>query len=131
LFNGLALVAVGCLTLGLVVVDRTGFFFVPVIALIVAVLTIGVTIKRAKSTTYAVFDYGVYKEQHLPCKLSVLAFSKIAEVTVSYGFLGRLFRFGTVTIYSACVSCSNLVLTGVKCPEVLRRVILAAKENPQ
>jgi hypothetical protein len=61
----------------------------------------------------------------------MLAFSKITKITISYNGLGRLFHFGTVTLHSTGVSCKNLVFTGVKNPETLRRVILAAKENIQ
>ncbi|MCL2135453.1 MAG: hypothetical protein FWH37_07890 [Candidatus Bathyarchaeota archaeon] len=131
LFNGLVLIVIGCLTLMLVVVGWSGFFFVPVFELAIAVLILGVVVKRANSTIYCVFGYGVCSEQHLPYKLSVLAFSKVGHVTVSYGVLGRLFHFGTVTLHCTCVSCNNLVLTGIKNPETLRRVILAAKENPR
>jgi hypothetical protein len=130
LFNGLALVVVGCLTFGLVI--ETNFFFVPFLELTVAILIIGVTLKRAKSTCYRVSKFGVCREQrYLPYRMEVLAFSKITNVTVAYGFFGRLFHFATVTIHSGCISCNNLVFTGIKNPETVRRLILAAKENTQ
>ncbi len=127
LYDGIALAIIASLTLGLVI--RTTFFWAPILGLATAILIIGATVKRANSTTYMVSNYGIYKEQHHLTRIDELPFNKIADITLTCGFFGKIFHFGTVTVKSASISFHSLVLTGVSKPEELRRLIIAAKEK--
>lgn len=106
------------------------FLWVPTVGLAIAVLMVDFSFKRAGSIAYRISDYGVSKDcRYLILDVDEIPFDKIAEVVVSRGALGRILRFGTVKVNSASVSFHNVELKGVRKPEEVRRIILAAKKR--
>ena len=106
------------------------FSWVPTLGLGAALLIVNFAFNRARSTTYTISAVDVHRECHyVTDEFNELPLNKIADVVVSRGALGRILHFGTVKVNSASVSFHNIVLTGVRKPEEVRRIILAAKET--
>jgi len=130
LFGGVGLVIIVGFIFGLVV--SPGFFWLSLFGLVVGVLMVVVAVERAYSTLYVVSFFGVCRKQTYPTyRIEALPFNVVANITISSGVFGRLFGFGTLCINSSSLSYNPLVLTGVRKPQALRRLIVAAKENAQ
>ena len=106
------------------------YMWVPALGVGAAFLIVDFAFKRAHATTYMVSEVGVRQECHyITDEFNELPFDRIADVSVSWGLLGRIFRFGTVTVRSGSVSFQSILFKGVRQPEELRQMILDAREK--
>ena len=130
LFEGIGLVIIAGVTLWIGV--PAVFFWVPLFGLVIAILMIVVAVEIANSTLYIVSSYGISKKQVRPIfHAEAIPLNKIANITITQGIWGRLFHFGTLYINSSSLTYNPLILTGVKKPQTLRRLIVAAKQTTQ
>jgi uncharacterized membrane protein YdbT with pleckstrin-like domain len=50
--------------------------------------------------------------------------SRVQDVSVSYGILGRIFRYGDIRVESAGSASTEIVFLNVNAPEKLKKAIL-------
>ena len=121
----------GAVSILATVIFLGAFLWIPTLGLGAALLMVYFSFERAASAAYTISNYGVSKEwrRYLKLGVSEIPFDKIAAVVVSQGALGRILHFGSVKVNSGSVSFHSVVLTGVRKPEEVRRIILVAKER--
>lgn len=96
----------------------------------VGLLILDFAFNRARSTIYVISAVGVRRECHyVTDEFNELPFDRVADVVVSQGVLGRIFRFGSVTARSGSVSFQSVQFKGIRQPEEVRRIVLDARNK--
>jgi hypothetical protein len=124
-------IILGTVSIMATVIFLGALLWIPTLGLGAALLMVNFAFERAGSTAYTISNYGVSKEcrRYLKLGVSEVPFDKIADVVASQEGLGRILHFGTVKVNSGSISFHSIVLSGLREPEEVRRMILAAKEN--
>ena len=113
-----------------VMFSKTSFWWGSVLGLLVAVLVLGFAFNKAWSTTYIISEYGVRREFHfIVFEVNELPLNKITDVIVSQDIVGRIFGFGTVRVGSCSISFQEVLFSGVRRPEEVRRIIFEARKK--